>query len=176
MKTVFILFSIFALVFGQAEFCKQIQEPCEQKACALACGDCLQDCLILETFPSTYSCSNPSQSFSVYDVCPDYVIDMMPPLTGDEDSADEPSEHHNHNDNEGHDHHHNHSNDVNEPSHNNHSGDEHHDSHHQDSHHQDSHHHDSHQHSNDEDNMLWIDSASTITTSLFLVSVLGLLL
>ena len=69
-KLILVCLLVFiTLVCGQAEFCKELSDVCEEQACALACADCTAECLQLETYPVTYHCSNPSQSFSRYDVC-----------------------------------------------------------------------------------------------------------
>ena len=70
MQKVALFFVLFiTLVFGQAEFCKGLTDPCEEQACALACADCNSGCVQLESFPVIYSCENPQQSFSRNDVC-----------------------------------------------------------------------------------------------------------
>merc|ERR1719201_1916571 len=174
------LFIFVSSVFCQAEFCKTIEEPCEQKACALACAECESGCIVLESFPVQYSCENPSRTFSVYDVCPDFnpfpSFEIPPTET---ESGEQESNHGDHGHGGGsHEHgsndeHHNHS--EHGSNHGNHGSD---DSHEHHGHSRESHehgsndeHHNGHHGDNHGDNF---SSASVVTVSvvaLFLVSI-----
>ena len=73
---VVVLFSSFVL--GQAEFCKELRDSCEEEACARACAECSVACFVDESvFPNVYSCASPFTRFSSNDVCPVDVIETF---------------------------------------------------------------------------------------------------
>merc|ERR1712137_1541492 len=88
-----LLVCLFGLAFCQAEFCKSIDDPCEAKACAMACADCTTGCNVLEMYPVMYSCG--TIGYSRYDVCPEEVP-IFP-------TGSQPEEHHDRSDESHHD-------------------------------------------------------------------------
>ncbi len=49
-------------------------DDCDLQACEQACGDCSDECFVLESYPPQYQCGS-GETVDVYDVCPDWSMD-----------------------------------------------------------------------------------------------------
>merc|ERR1712130_343240 len=166
---------------ASCQVCEGINDSCEKKACEVACNDCEEPCMVLESYPVQYSCSSPARRVSVYDICPSRFGQASVPVEvpgndGDsqpEDlsSGESEEDHHNSPHEHGGDHHghskphgshQEHEDDHHHGSHSHHGHSEHHDSHSEHCHHGSHHEHDSddhHSHHKDHDD-LWEDVAA----------------
>jgi hypothetical protein len=48
-------------------------DPCDVAACQACVDACGAECVVLDSYPPQYSCDG-SQSFDVYDACPDWTF------------------------------------------------------------------------------------------------------